>query len=191
MRRNDLDPEMFEVIVSALLAVSQLANVHVAWKAYRLQERHHLQEFERSQFRRLATALRRDFAIVFESVDEIMQIFAEALQRDPTKITGHEMRFGKSGMILTNPEYNAYSSNMAELQGRMSSIRAHCSGLIQNLAVMRVQGEHAIGDSLDDANDRLNNILFETDSVEEAASKLRKLEPMVSDFLERITQLGN
>jgi hypothetical protein len=56
---------------------------------------------------------------------------------------------------------------------------------------MRVQGEHAIGDSLDDANDRLNNILFETDSVEEAASKLRKLEPMVSDFLERITQLGN
>jgi hypothetical protein len=62
MRRNDLDPEMFEVIVSALLAVSQLANVHVAWKAYRLQERHHLQEFERSQFRRLATALRRDYA---------------------------------------------------------------------------------------------------------------------------------
>jgi hypothetical protein len=114
------------------------------------------------------TQLRRSFEIAFESLDEIMQIFTVAGQRDPTKITGHEMPFGKSGMTLSQSEYIAYFDQMVSLQNAMGMIHSTCGHLAQNLAFIRVEGEFAIDDTLDHVNDDLNDILFESDTVEEA-----------------------
>lgn len=52
----------------------------------------HQQRYESHQIRHVANELRRPFNIVFESVAEITQLFAVAEQRDPSKVSGHEMR---------------------------------------------------------------------------------------------------
>jgi hypothetical protein len=56
---------------------------------------------------------------------------------------------------------------------------------------MRVGGENSIGDALDGVHNDLNDILFNTDTVEAAVSKLRKLKPKVDDFLREVRALGN
>ena len=80
---------------------------------------------------------------------------------------------------------------MSSLQNASQSIRAHCGGLIQNLAHMRVEGENAIPDFLEDFNDKLNDVLFESTTVEEAVSKIKALKPRVEDFLDQVKNLGN
>ena len=63
--------------------------------------------------------------------------------------------------------------------------------LTQNLAHMRVVGESSIDDFLDDFQGKLNNILFETDTVQEAAAKIKKLKPRVDGFFDQLKTLGN
>ena len=56
---------------------------------------------------------------------------------------------------------------------------------------MRVEGENAIPDFLEDFNDKLNDVLFESTTVEEAVSKIKALKPRVEDFLDQVKNLGN
>jgi hypothetical protein len=66
---------MLDVILTVLTGLSNLASVGIAWKSYLLQRTAHQQAYQRDQFRHTVRDLERQFEIVFEALDEIMQLF--------------------------------------------------------------------------------------------------------------------
>jgi len=190
-KNQKLDPEMLDVILMVLSGISQIATLGIAWKSYSLQRTEHHQTYQRAQLRHTVIELERAFETLFTSLDEIMQLFSVIQHRNPTYITGHEMRFGRSSMFLNNEDYSAFNNNMSSLQNACFQIRAHSGNLIRTLAHMRVAGENSINDFLEDFNDNLNDILFESATVDEAASKIKSLRPRIKHFLDHIKNLGN
>jgi hypothetical protein len=62
MRRKDVDPEVFDAILSGPMAVSQLGSFYYAWKSYRLQRAENQSQYNATQLRTAIAYLRTSSA---------------------------------------------------------------------------------------------------------------------------------
>lgn len=172
----------------ATASIGTLAN---EWLRYRTESKKRIQTKIGGSTRQVISRLRREFDDLFSTLLEIIDIFAQAENRSLKVLKDQKLGWGHSAFDFSAEEYDYLSEKLGDLQNEFSTITSGCSTLQKILCSFEVSGEQGITADLADFNERLNDVLFNSQNIGDALKKLDRLRERASRFLDELSRLGN
>jgi hypothetical protein len=181
----EADPDFFDVLIQSLSVLSNVATLATTWVMLRSSQ----PRIERPE-QPIATMVRdnlrdleRDLSDVFDDVDSILRSMESAFSRiSQQALLDQPAKFGTT-VYLTQPELMAINSQLVRLSGAAQSVRTNVQNVRLLLTNAKIPGEDRIVFDLDDFNDELNDILFNSRTFGEAVTKLRLARERAEKFV--------
>jgi hypothetical protein len=191
-KQSDLvDPDFFGTLIVVLDTLASIGAFANEWMKLRenLKNRRLAQSY--LTYREVLRNIRRAHDDLFVELSEVLDIFAIAENRSLKALRSQPLGWGKCNYDFSRDEFNHLRSKLEKIELQYASIKDGCLLMLGILTSIQYPGEQAITENLEDFNERLNDVLFKSESVGIALEKVERLKARTTTFLNQLQSLGN
>lgn len=146
---------------------------------------------EKFRFKEHINSIQRSFDDIFRDIDDIVDLFYSAENRNNQSVGSTEPKFGSVHFDFTPQEFEHFR----QLSGRLSSnymmLKNNCFNMITVLTHQVPAGENLIEDALSDMNEKLNDVLFKSENYRDALLKIRVARDRANQFITTVRDVNN
>ncbi len=180
----NLDPDYFDIVVQCLSILSSIATLGASWLAInQSQERRDttnlLHQIEDSIRR-----LERDFDDTFYNARRVLKLLRQYYEEREGKSIDYQVpRFGTAAVHLSHSELQEVMQPLANMNNATNMMRSDVMALQNSIAIYKPPGEDSINFDLAQFNDDINDVLFGSNTLGEATTKLSNVQAKAEDFI--------
>ena len=186
------DPEAFDLILQGLVALSSVATLASAWLNLRSVIDRRRTSQNQEMVRQAVRQLERALEDLFDGVETALKIMGPAFARSNggASLIEQPNRFG-TRVDLDQDELTQLNRVWLRISNGFQSVRTESMGAQLLLLSTPFPGEDRITENLEDLNQLLNEILFNSRTLEDALEGLRRARRRAEEFLSQVRRLEN
>ncbi|MHC4043570.1 hypothetical protein [Bradyrhizobium sp. 23AC] len=186
MQKNEeIDPEFLDVIIQSVSVLSNVATLASTWILLRDRATGG-HAYDPDSIRQQLRALRRGLEDTFEAVEAVLRILESARVRGGLPSTlSQPVRFGSATMLLPE-ELGRLNQHLNQLDNSATQVRGGSRGLLIMMNSANMAPSFNVRFDPEGLNQQLNSILFESQSLGDAMTKLRLAQQQAEDFVSEI-----
>jgi len=175
-------------VLDTLASIGALAN---EWMKFRENLKNRRLVQSHLTYKEVFRNIRRAHDDLFTELNEVLDIFAIAENRCLKSLRSQPMGWGQCNYDFNEDEFEHLRSKLERIEHQYSLVKGGCLLMQRLLADMQYPGEQTITENLEDFNERLNEVLFESPNVGIALERVERLKARTTTFLNQLQSLGN